>query len=327
MPVGKAPWPGTPLFGRAQPYAASLWEKCLTPQSEWPVPLRFTRHSGTIAGICHNLSRTGWQVPRNASAQPRLRGERHQKPTGILHLRRVSLFHTTVARAANRGARVFLLLLLPAFAAACTTTGSGPGTSANAPWPMLSYYQDMYGEIEDNGIVIPAVDVTKIDRQYLRQMVDYPTSEPVGTIVIDPGNRFLYLVMENGKAMRYGIGVAKAGLEYEGDGVIGRKAEWPNWAPTLAMIEREPERYRPLAAGMLGGLTNPLGSRALYLYKDGKDTLYRIHGTTEPWSIGKSVSSGCIRLLNHDIMDLYKRVPRGARMVVLGAGQPQPGTV
>ncbi|WPZ13153.1 L,D-transpeptidase [Nitratireductor rhodophyticola] len=237
------------------------------------------------------------------------------------------MFHTTVARAAPRAARLALLLLLPAFAAACSTTGRSPVPSTDVPGPMLSYYQDMYSEIEDNGIVIPAIDVTKMDRQYLRQMVDYPTSEPVGTIVVDPENRFLYLVMENGKAMRYGIGVAKAGLEYQGDGVIGRKAEWPNWAPTLAMINREPERYRPLAAGMQGGLTNPLGARALYLYKDGRDTLYRIHGTTEPWSIGRSVSSGCIRLLNHDIMDLYKRVPRGARMVVLGGGQPQPGTV
>ena len=237
------------------------------------------------------------------------------------------MFHINVVRAAPRVARLVMLLLLPAFAAACTTTGRSTIPAADVPGPMLSYYQEMYREIDDNGIVIPAIDVTKMDRKYLRQMVDYPTNEPVGTIVVDPANRFLYLVMENGKAMRYGIGVAKAGLEYEGDGIIGRKAEWPNWAPTLAMINREPERYRPLAAGMQGGIDNPLGARALYLYKDGKDTLYRIHGTTEPWSIGRSVSSGCIRLLNHDIIDLYKRVPRGSRMVVLGGGQPEPGTV
>ncbi|WP_367718669.1 L,D-transpeptidase [Nitratireductor sp. GISD-1A_MAKvit] len=236
--------------------------------------------------------------------------------------------HTHPTCATARAARLFLLMLLPMFTAACSVTAPRSNIpTADVPGPMLSYYQDMYSEIEDNGIVIPAVDVTKMDRKYLRQMVDYPTSQPVGTIVVDPENRFLYLVMESGKAMRYGIGVAKAGLEYQGDGVIGRKAEWPNWAPTLAMIEREPERYRPLAVGMLGGLANPLGARALYLYKNGKDTLYRIHGTTEPWSIGRSVSSGCIRLLNHDIIDLYKRVPRGARMVVLGSGQPQPGTV
>nr|WP_229448990.1 L,D-transpeptidase [Nitratireductor sp. B36] len=237
------------------------------------------------------------------------------------------MFHINVVRAAPRVARLVMLLLLPAFAAACTTTGRSTIPAADVPGPMLSYYQEMYREIDDNGIVIPAIDVTKMDRKYLRQMVDYPTNEPVGTIVVDPANRFLYLVMENGKAMRYGIGVAKAGLEYEGDGVIGRKAEWPNWAPTLAMINREPERYRPLAAGMQGGIDNPLGARALYLYKDGKDTLYRIHGTTEPWSIGRSVSSGCIRLLNHDIIDLYKRVPRGSRMVVLGGGQAGPDMV
>ena len=117
--------------------------------------------------------------------------------------------------------------------------------------------------------------------------------------------------------MRYGIGVGKAGLEFEGGARIGRKAEWPRWTPTPNMIAREPERNLKWAGGMEPGLTNPLGPRALYLHKDGKDTLFRIHGTSEPWSIGKAVSSGCVRLFNQDIIDLYSRVPTGSRVVVL----------
>ncbi|MBS7737206.1 L,D-transpeptidase [Chelatococcus composti] len=162
-------------------------------------------------------------------------------------------------------------------------------------------HSNPYGEINDNGTIIPAVDTAKIDPRYLCQIVDYQTDGPVGTIIVDPQNRFLYLVMEGGKAMRHGVGVAKAGLEFEGQADILRKAAWPGWVPTPDMIKREPERYGPYAKGLDGGLHNPLGARALYLYKDGKDTLYRIHGTNEPWSIGKPVSSGCIRLLNHDV--------------------------
>lgn len=185
----------------------------------------------------------------------------------------------------------------------------------------------MYSAIQDGETLVPAVDAAKIDPKFLRQVVDYPTAELPGTIVVDPHARFLYLVMENGKAMRYGIGVAKAGLEFQGDARIARKAQWPNWAPTLSMIQREPERYVPLAKGLEGGITNPLGARALYLYKDGNDTLYRIHGTNEPWTIGKSVSSGCIRLFNQDIIDLHSRVPKGSRVVVLNPEQSGQGMI
>jgi lipoprotein-anchoring transpeptidase ErfK/SrfK len=135
--------------------------------------------------------------------------------------------------------------------------------------------------------------------------------------VVDTTNRFLFLVQENGKAMRYGIGVGKAGLEFAGTARIARKAEWPRWTPTPDMIKREPERNAQWAGGMEPGLTNPLGPRALYLHANGEDTLYRIHGTSEPWSIGQAVSSGCIRLFNQDIIDLYGRVPVGATVVVL----------
>lgn len=185
----------------------------------------------------------------------------------------------------------------------------------------------MYSAIDDGGNLVPAVDAAKIESKNVRQVVDYQTKEPPGTIVVDPYARFLYLVMENGKAMRYGVGVAKAGLEFVGEADIARKAQWPGWTPTQDMIKRDPERYEPLAKGLPGGLKNPLGARALYLYKGGQDTLYRIHGTNEPWSIGKSVSSGCIRMLNQDIIDLHRRVPKGSRVVVLGPEQSGTGEI
>jgi lipoprotein-anchoring transpeptidase ErfK/SrfK len=125
--------------------------------------------------------------------------------------------------------------------------------------------------------------------------------------------------IENGKAVRYGVGVGKAGLEFRGTATIQDKKEWPHWTPTQDMMRREPARYQPWAKGMDGGAKNPLGARALYLFKDGKDTLYRIHGTTEPSSIGKAVSSGCIRMLNQDVIDLYNRVPKGAKVVACEA--------
>jgi lipoprotein-anchoring transpeptidase ErfK/SrfK len=164
---------------------------------------------------------------------------------------------------------------------------------------------------------VDAVDTAELDPKYLRQVVDYPTMQQPGTIIVDPHSRFLYLMMENGKALRYGVGVGKAGLEFTGSATVQTKKAWPRWTPTPDMIRREPGRYRPWAKGMEGGAKNPLGARALYLFKNGKDTLYRIHGTTEPWSIGTAVSSGCIRMLNQDVIDLYNRVSKGAKVVVL----------
>jgi lipoprotein-anchoring transpeptidase ErfK/SrfK len=175
----------------------------------------------------------------------------------------------------------------------------------------------MYAAAKDGGAIIPAIDVSAIDPAYLRQIVAYDTTEAPGTIVVDPKARFVYLVMEGGKAMRYGAGVGKAGLEFHGSATVARKSSWPRWTPTPNMIRREPERYGPWAKGMDGGIQNPLGARALYLHRNGKDTLYRIHGTNDPHSIGKAVSSGCIRLFNQDIIDLHRRVPAGARVVVL----------
>ncbi|WP_077549009.1 L,D-transpeptidase [Pseudorhizobium flavum] len=211
-----------------------------------------------------------------------------------------------------------LLIAVPLLAAGCTTTTS-PRTRTVKPL-IPDEYVAMYGAVDGEAFPVAATDLTRVEPQFLRRDVAYPTDQPPGTIVVDTEARYLYLVRENGRALRYGIGVGKAGLEFEGEAVVQYKRQWPRWTPTQAMIAREPERYGPLAAGMEPGVMNPLGPRALYLFKDGKDTLYRIHGTTEAWTIGKAVSSGCIRLLNQDIIDLYRRVPNGSRVVVLQGG-------
>jgi lipoprotein-anchoring transpeptidase ErfK/SrfK len=150
--------------------------------------------------------------------------------------------------------------------------------------------------------------------QFRRTMVDYRTKEPAGTLIIDTGNTYLYLVLGTGKAMRYGIGVGREGFTWAGAERVSRMAEWPDWHPPTEMIERQP--YLPRF--MAGGEGNPLGARALYLGK----TLYRIHGTNQPSTIGSFVSSGCIRLTNEDIADLYTRVQVGTRVVVLPGKPP-----
>jgi lipoprotein-anchoring transpeptidase ErfK/SrfK len=182
-------------------------------------------------------------------------------------------------------------------------------------------YASMYGAIETEPFPIPAVDLTEVDPRFLRREIDFATVEQPGTIIIDTAARYANLVLESGRAMRYGVGVGKVeAFNFQGAAIIGRKTEWPHWTPTPDMIKREPERYASYADGLPGGPDNPLGPRALYLYRDGRDTLYRLHGTVEPWTIGTMVSSGCIRFLNQDIIDLYQRAPVGTRVVVLSAG-------
>ncbi|MBP0438850.1 L,D-transpeptidase [Tianweitania sediminis] len=214
--------------------------------------------------------------------------------------------------------RRLFVLSLPAFAAGCVSSAQTTSIKPERP-PVPAYYQQMYAAVPGEPYPVAAADLSKIDPQFYRQEVDYFTTEPIGTIVVDTQARFLYLVGQNGRALRYGIGVGKAGLAFEGVARVQYKREWPRWTPTQDMIAREPERYGPLAGGMEPGPTNPLGPRALYLFQNGVDTLYRIHGTTEDWSIGQAVSSGCIRLLNQDIIDLHGRVPNGTRVVVLQA--------
>jgi lipoprotein-anchoring transpeptidase ErfK/SrfK len=144
-------------------------------------------------------------------------------------------------------------------------------------------------------------------------VVENPTGQPPGTIVIDTSSRHLYLIQSGGRAIQYGIGVGRQGFEWKGAARVGRKAEWPRWIPPKEMLQRRPE----LPDSMEGGLENPLGARALYLFQGNKDTLFRIHGTNEPNTIGQAVSSGCIRMMNADVIDLYQRVSVGTRVVVL----------
>jgi lipoprotein-anchoring transpeptidase ErfK/SrfK len=153
----------------------------------------------------------------------------------------------------------------------------------------------------------------KLAPQFLPRIVDYQTKEKPGTIVIDTRHKFLYLVEPGGKARRYGVGVGKEGFGWTGTNLITRKAEWPGWTPPKEMIAREKAKGRILPAHMEGGISNPLGARALYL----GHTLYRIHGTNAPWTIGHNVSSGCIRMRNQDVVDLYGRVHVGTKVVVM----------
>jgi lipoprotein-anchoring transpeptidase ErfK/SrfK len=156
----------------------------------------------------------------------------------------------------------------------------------------------------------------KLDKKFEPQMVPYDGYD-VGTLIVDPTNRFLYLVESPGMARRYGVGVGRGGRSLRGEAFVERKAKWPSWRPTKNMIRRNPRKYRRYAKGVPGGPRNPLGARALYLYRDGRDTYYRIHGTNEPSSVGRAVSNGCIRMLNAHVKDLFERVPLGTRVVIL----------
>jgi lipoprotein-anchoring transpeptidase ErfK/SrfK len=153
--------------------------------------------------------------------------------------------------------------------------------------------------------VIPAVRPAYLTERNRRQRVPYNGSEAPGTLVVDPYARVLYDVLPGGEAMRFGIAVGREGKGFAGNATIQRKQAWPSWTPTANMVRTEPELYAQFAGGVAGGPTNPLGSRALYLYRGGRDTYYRIHGTMDPSSIGKATSAGCIRLFNQDIMDLF----------------------
>jgi lipoprotein-anchoring transpeptidase ErfK/SrfK len=174
--------------------------------------------------------------------------------------------------------------------------------------------EDWYVDaVPDGPFQIRRVNLEKLDPEFRRQLVVFTHTEPPGTLVVDPKRHFLYLMREGNTAIRYGVGVGREGFSWSGTATVGRKAEWPDWIPPKEMLLRQPE----LPERMPGGPDNPLGARALYLFVGNKDTLYRIHGTREPWTIGKNVSSGCIRLLNEEIADLYLRTPIGTRVVVL----------
>ena len=156
-----------------------------------------------------------------------------------------------------------------------------------------------------------------IPEQFRRHFVDYPRREAPGTILVDTESRYLYYVMPGGKAIRYGVAVGEEAMAFSGVATVGRMAEWPDWIPTPDIQAR----LGPYPARVPGGPANPLGARALYLYQGNKDTLFRIHGTNQPEYIGQAISSGCIRMTNEDVIDLFDRVRQGATVVVLPPGQ------
>lgn len=206
--------------------------------------------------------------------------------------------------------------------AACSQTFATPATPPPAAAKRVAA-APTYEALPAERFPVAAVPADELDPRYVRQRVRYETRHQPGTIVVDPDAKFLYLVQEGGYAMRYGVGVGREGFGWTGTASIERKAQWPTWTPPAEMIKREPELAQ-YAKGMKGGIDNPLGARALYLFQNGRDTLYRLHGTNDPTSIGQDVSSGCIRLLNHDVIDLYQRVPTGSKVVVLPHGSQVP---
>jgi lipoprotein-anchoring transpeptidase ErfK/SrfK len=192
--------------------------------------------------------------------------------------------------------------------AACGTPKVQEGPST----PTVPGYEAM----EDEGFAIPAVDPRLLSEGYQKAEVAYSGDEAAGTIVVDTFARKLYFVEEGGMATRYGIAVGREGLSFRGAGVIGRMEKWPSWTPTANMVRTRPDLYLEYAGGRSGGLDNPLGARAMYLYRGGQDTHFRIHGTIDNNSIGHATSAGCIRLFNQDAIELFERVKIGTKVKV-----------
>jgi lipoprotein-anchoring transpeptidase ErfK/SrfK len=205
-------------------------------------------------------------------------------------------------------------LLLTMGLASCSTMSS----SETAKVETSEIFSDSYGKITDAGYALPAIPIKRVDKRFHRQVVNYPSTEKRGTIIVDTHDRFLYYILGNGKAMRYGIGVGKQGFAWKGEAYVAWKQEWPNWHPPVEMAARKPEVAKYVEKGMDPGITNPLGARAMYLFDEkGHDTQFRLHGTPEWASIGTAASSGCIRLMNQDVIDLYSRVRPGKNAQVI----------
>ena len=199
------------------------------------------------------------------------------------------------AKAALLGAALTFVSIAPSFA----------GQGLFAPPPGMSFTTGT----PTNALMLRRPKVVHLDPKFMRQVVPYDGRQSAGTLVVNTEEHFLYLVLGGGKAMRYGIGTAKTGFEWNGTHKVTNKREWPDWTPPAEMIARRPD----IPHHMDGGINNPLGARAMYI----GSTLYRIHGTNEPWTIGGDVSSGCIRMVNDDVIDLYGRVKIGAKVIVL----------
>lgn len=226
--------------------------------------------------------------------------------------------------------RFLVNTLLPATAmvlalGACvpTTTTSTTSTPAAVPAAIDQSNADHYAATSDGQYTVGTVPVEKVPAAYQKQDVTYASNEVPGTIIINPAERHLYLITGKNTATQYGISVGKAGFEWAGTATITGRKTWPTWTPPQEMIGRKPE-LKEWEKGMPGGPTNPLGARALYLTTNGVDYGYRIHGTPDWWSIGKNASSGCIRMINQDVMELYTRVQDGAKVVVLNADGSYP---
>jgi lipoprotein-anchoring transpeptidase ErfK/SrfK len=203
---------------------------------------------------------------------------------------------------------------------------SHPSAAADAVQPD---YKNIYGEVKDGAFTVAAIKLSDINPAFLRTNVAYVTKEAPGTIVVDPASHYLYHVEDGGRATRYGVGVGREGFVWYGEAMIKSKQEWPDWYPPKEMLDRRPDLKKSMVAlqsgeGMHGGPENPLGARAMYLWQGNRDTYFRIHGTNEPWTIGTSQSSGCIRMINQDAMDLYQKTPVGTRVVVLQSPGAQP---
>lgn len=201
--------------------------------------------------------------------------------------------------------------------AGCTVTGD-PNRSESASNPGRLSGNALYPALPNEEFPIPAIKSGQLKSNFQRRRVVYNTREKPGTVVVDTRKFYLYHVEPDGMAMRYGVGLGRAGFAWSGRARIAWKRKWPKWTPPDEMIKREPHLSRWSAAngGMPPGLTNPLGSRALYIFQGKQDTLYRLHGTPEVFSIGQAVSSGCVRLVNHDVIHLYDRVRPGSSIVV-----------
>ncbi|ACM24859.1 L,D-transpeptidase [Agrobacterium sp. SHOUNA12C] len=199
-----------------------------------------------------------------------------------------------------------------AMAGYATTAAATPTATANSATETVKSFDGDYGVISDNGYQLPAIPIQKVKPQFRRQIVAYQSNEAEGTIIVNTRERHLYYILGNGEAMRYGIGVGKQGFSWSGTAYVAWKQEWPTWHPPKEMAVRRPEIAKYVDGGMNPGLSNPLGARAMYLYNEkGQDTLFRLHGTPEWASIGTAASSGCIRLINQDVIDLYSRVLPG----------------
>ncbi|GGA40841.1 L,D-transpeptidase [Pelagibacterium lentulum] len=206
--------------------------------------------------------------------------------------------------------------LMALTAAGCTTTTPRQTTPAVPPPPPIpESVRLMYAALPEEEFPVPAVDLRYVEPRYFRQRIDYPTSEAPGTVIVDTTDFYLYHVEEGGTAMRYGAGLGRAGFEWSGRGHIAYTRKWPVWTPPSEMIDRQPELEK-WRRGQPPGLDNPLGARALYIHEGQRDTIYRVHGTGEAWTIGHAVSSGCVRLLHHDVIHLADRVRPGSTIIV-----------